>query len=69
MLIALPISRFNSPGQEGFGFAGAIVLREGLRVHLIAGNVIGIGFEQGFEIGFGGGEVAFAQTFKGNAVT
>jgi hypothetical protein len=69
MLIALPISGINSPGQESFGFFGAIVLREGLRVHLITGNVIGIGLQQGLEVRFGGGDVAFAEAFERDAVT
>ena len=68
MLVALPISRFDSPGQESLSFAGAIVLRESLRVHLIAGNIIGIGCQQRFEMQFGGDEIAFAETFQGDAV-
>jgi len=68
MLIALPISGCNPPAEKRLGFFRAVVLRQGLRVHLIAWNVIGVCFQQGFEMGFGGRNIAFAQAFERNAV-
>ncbi len=68
MLIALPISRCNPPAEKRLGFFRAVVLRQGLRVHLIAWNVIGVCFQQGFEMRFGGRNIAFAQAFERNAV-
>jgi len=68
MLVALPISGRNAPTQQHLRFFPAVVLREGLRVHLIAGHIIGIRFQQALEMRFGGGNVAFAKAFERNAV-
>ena len=69
MLIALPISCGNAPVQQRLGFFRAIVLRQRLRVHLVARHIIGICFEQVFEMRFGGGDITLAQAFKSDAVS
>lgn len=68
VLIALAISRGDAFVQESLRFFGAIVFGESLRVHLVTGNVVGIGFEQSLEVSFGAGEIVFAKAFEGDAV-
>ena len=68
MLVALPISGRNAPTQQHLRFFPAVVLRQGLCVHLIAGHVIGVCFQQRFEMRLSGRDIAFAQAFEGNAV-
>ncbi len=68
MLVALASGSGDALVQEGFGFCGPVVLRESLRVHLVAGNVIGICLQQKFEMGLGAGEVVFTEAFEGDAV-
>ena len=68
MLVALPISGRNAPTQQHLRFFPAVVLRQGLCVHLITGHIIRICFQQGFEMRLGAGNVAFAQAFESNAV-
>ena len=55
--------------EDCFRVLGAIILRQGLRIHLIARNVVGISLKERAEVGFRRGEVAFAHAFKRNAVT
>lgn len=68
MLIALATGGGNAFSEQFFGFRRAVVLREGLGVHLISGHVVGIGLEQSLEVRFGARDVAFAEAFECNAV-
>jgi len=45
VLVALPVGGGDSLIQECFGFLGAVALGKGLRVHLVARDVIGIRFQ------------------------
>ena len=54
MLVAGTRGGFDALGEDGFGFAGASVLGKCLGVHLVAGDVIGVGAEQRAEMSFGG---------------
>jgi len=68
MLIALPISRRNAPAQKTFRVFRSVVLRQGLRIHLITRNVIRIYVQQGFEMCLGSWNVALTQTLEGDAI-
>jgi len=50
MLIALANSRLNALGEDCFSVFAALVLCQGLRIHLIAGNVVGIGLNERPEV-------------------
>jgi len=69
MLVALPISRINTSAKKSLRLLRAVVLRQGLRVHLVTRNVIRICFQEGFEMRLRSRDVALAQTLKGDAVT
>lgn len=69
MLIALARGDLNPLRQNGFCFLAAIVLRQGLCEHLVAWNVVGVGLNQGSEVGLCGGQVTLSHAFKGDAVT
>ena len=43
MLVADASGGLDALGEDSFGIVRAVVLREGLRVHLITGDVVGIG--------------------------
>ena len=68
VLVADTSGGLDAVGEDGFGVVGAIVLRESLRVHLVAGDVVGIGCKQSAEVVFGGGEIAGIAAFQGQAV-
>ena len=68
MLVPLANGGLNALGENRFRVFGTLVLSQGLRVHLITGNVVGIALDERAEVGFGGGEVAFAYTFERGAV-
>jgi len=69
VLVSLANGGLNALDEDCFRVLGAIVLRQGLRIHLIARNVVGISLKERAEVGFRRGEVAFAHAFKRNAVT
>ena len=68
MLVIVAGGGSDALGQNGFCFVGAIVLGQVLRVHLVGGDVIGIGLQQRAEVGFGGGKIAGIDTFERQAV-
>ena len=69
VLVACADGCLNSLFQDGLCVGGAIVLRKGLRVHLVARHVVGIGFDQRLKMFLSGGQVAFPDARERNAVT
>ena len=55
--------------EAGDGFFGAAEFGEGLRGHLVGGDVVGVVLDEGGELGEGEVGVALAEVFHGEAVT
>lgn len=68
MLVADTVGGLDALGENGFGVVSTIVLRESLRVHLIAGNIVGIGGKQRSKMGLGSGKVSRVGAFDGHTV-
>ncbi len=68
MLIAGANGGLNALGENGFCFVEAIVLSQVLRVHLVTGNIVRIGFKKRAEMRFGGGEVSKVDAFESESI-
>ena len=68
MLVAGARGGLDALRENGFGVGGAIVSCEGLRVHLVAGNIIRIGTNQSLKMRFRRGNVAFFDALERDAV-
>lgn len=68
MLVALADGGLDALRKDGFCIFATIVLSERLSVHLVAGDVVRIGLDEGLKMGFGGREVALFGALEGNAV-
>ena len=68
VLIAEANGSLNALGENGFGVFRAIVLGEGLGVHLVSGNIVRIGLQERAKVGFRGGEIAGIHAFQCEAI-
>jgi hypothetical protein len=59
---------FEAGLEAGDGFFGAAEFGEGLRGHLVGGDVVGIVADEGGELGEGGFGATLAEVFHGEAV-
>ena len=68
MLIAGAGGGLNALGENVTCVVGAIVLGEALRVHLVAGNVVGVRIEQRAEVCFSGVEISGIAALQGQTI-
>lgn len=58
----------NTLGKYGFSLLSAIILHKGLRVHLVAGDIVGVGADERSKVRFGGGQIALFDALERDAV-
>jgi hypothetical protein len=68
VLVVRAVGRFDTLVEDGPGLLRSVILRQGLRVHLIAGYVIWVIFVERCEVNFRGRDITFLNAGQCQAV-